>query len=81
MLWRFLKKYTGGDAKKTVAGTKDDNGWEAWRKLNEDMEPGLIMQEAKVMSQYTGMVNKRGKNPIETKALMRELEDKARRVE
>ena len=31
MLWRFLKRYTAGDARKVVSSVSDRNGWEAWR--------------------------------------------------
>jgi hypothetical protein len=39
------------------------------------------MREAQVMSQFTGMVNQRAKNPSETRATMLELDEQARRVE
>ena len=39
------------------------------------------MREAQVMAQYAGMVAKRAKNTTETKTLMVELEEKARKVE
>jgi len=81
MLWRFLKRYTSGESRKVVTGVREDNGWEAWRKLHLQFEPGLVMREAQVMSQYTNMVNKRAKNPQETRSLMVELEERAKRVE
>ena len=81
MLWRFLKKYTEGDGKKIIAGVRGDNGWEAWRKLHQEFEPAAVMREAMVLSQYTGMVAKRAKNPEETRTLMIELAERARRVE
>ena len=33
MIWRFLKKYTSGEARKVVCSAPNRNGWEAWRKL------------------------------------------------
>ena len=72
-LWRFLKRYTEGEAKKIVSGIKKDNGWEAWRKLHQQYEPGSTMREAVARSQFTGMVNKRSKTPKETRALMVKL--------
>ena len=39
------------------------------------------MREAQAMAQFTGMVNRRAKNPAETRALMLELEERAQRVE
>ena len=81
MLWRFLKRYTAGDAKKVVSSVSDRNGWEAWRKLHLQFEPALVMREAVVMAQFTNMVNKRAKTPAETKALLVELDERAKRVE
>ena len=65
MLWRFLKKYTAGDASKIVSSVSDRNGWEAWRKLHLQFEPALVMREAVVMAQFTSMVSKRTKTPAE----------------
>ena len=45
MLWRFLRKYTEGDAKKVVASVHERNGCTAWRKLRQQYEPGLVMRE------------------------------------
>ena len=81
MLWRFLKKYTAGDARKIVSSVSDRNGWEAWMKLHLQFEPALVMREAVVMAQFTSMVNKRAKTPAETKTLLVELEERAKRVE
>ena len=81
MLCRFLKRFTEGEAKRVVKGVSDDNGWEAWRKLHQQFEPGMVVREAQVMARYTGMVNRRAKTPKETKALMVELADRAKRVE
>jgi len=83
MLWRFLKRYTavGGEGRKVVMGVRDDNGWEAWRKLNVDFEPALVAREAHVMAHYTSLVNRRAKSPQETRTLMVELEERGKRVE
>ena len=81
VLWRFLKRYTAGDARKVVSSVSDRNGWEAWRKLHLQFEPALVMREAVVMAQFTNMVNKRAKTPQETKALLVELDERAKRVE
>ena len=63
-----------------MTSVKDDNGWEAWRSLNAQYEPATAIKEAMVMAQYTGMVTKRAKNPEETKKMMVDLEERARRV-
>ena len=66
---------------KLSRGVREDNGWEAWRRLHEQFEPGSLMKEAQVMSQFTNMVNRRGKSPAETRTLMVELEERSKRVE
>ena len=81
MIWRFLRKYSDGDAKKIVSSVRMRNGWEAWRKLHQQYEPGMVMREAMVMAQFTNMVSKRAKNPKETKAILVELEERAKKVE
>jgi len=81
MIWRFLKKYTSGEARKVVCSAPNRNGWEAWRKLHLQYEPQLVMREAVVMAAFTNMVAKRAKNPSESKTLLLELDERARRVE
>jgi len=76
-----LKRYTSGEAKKVVCSAPNRNGWEAWRKLHLQYEPQLVMREAVVMAAFTNMVAKRAKNPSESKALLTELDERARRVE
>ena len=81
MIWRFLKRYTAGEARKVVSSASNRNGWEAWRKLHLQFEPALVMREAVVMAQFISMVNKRAKTPAETKTLLVELDERAKRVE
>ena len=81
MLWRFLKRYTSGEAKRVVMSVREDNGWEAWKKLNQQYEPGLMVREAQVMARFTGTVGKRARNVKETKMMMTELGERAKRVE
>ena len=64
MIWRFLKKYTSGEARKVVCSAPNRNGWEAWRKLHLQYEPQLVMREAVVMAAFTNMVAKRAKTPV-----------------
>ena len=63
MIWRFLKRYTTGEAKKVVTSVSHRNGWEAWRKLHLQFEPALVMREAVVMASFTNMVSRRAKTP------------------
>jgi len=81
MVWRFLKQYTAGEARKVVGSAPNRNGWEAWRKLHLQYEPQLVMREAVVMSAFTNMVTRRAKSPQESKTLLLELDERARRVE
>ena len=76
-----MKRYTSGEAKKVVCSAPNRNGWEAWRKLHLQYEPQLVMREAVVMAAFANMVAKRAKNPSESKALLTELDERARRVE
>ena len=80
-LYRFLKRYTGTEARRVVLGVAEDNGWEAWRKLNQQYEPATVTREAQVLARYTNMVTKKAKTPRETKTLLNELSERAKRVE
>ena len=81
MRWRFLNRYTAGEERKVVSSASKRNGWEAWRKLHLQFEPALVMREAVAMASFTNMVSRRAKTPGETKALLVELDERAKRVE
>ena len=76
-----LEGYTDGVSRGNVTSVHDKNGWEVWRKLHQQFEPGVVMTEAVVVAQFTNIVNKRAKNTMETNNLLVELEEKAKRVE
>ena len=80
-LWRLLRRFSEGEARRVIMSVASDNGLDAWRKLHQQFEPSVVMREAQAMAQFTGMVNRRVKNPAETRAMMLELEERARRVE
>ena len=80
-LWRFLRRYTGTDARRVVSGVSDNNGWEAWRQLNQQYEPSTAAREAHVMTRVLDMMKKRAKNPKETKMMMAELNERSKRAE
>ena len=63
MVWRFLKRYTTGEARKVVSSAPNRNGWEAWRKLRLQFEPALVMREAVAMASFTNMVSRRANTP------------------
>ena len=50
-------------------------------KLHLQFEPALVMREAVVMASFTNMVSRRAKTLGETKALLVELDERAKRVE
>ena len=79
MIWRFLKRYTTGEAKKVVTSVSHHNGW----KLHLQFEPALVMREAVVMASFTNIVSRRAKTktPQEAKALLLELDERAKRIE
>ena len=81
MVWRFLKAHTINDARKVVTSTPNRNCWETWRKLHLQYEPLLVMRGAVTVSHFTSMVNKRARSPAETKVLLLEMDERARRVE
>ena len=55
---------------------------ESMEKLaHTHMEPHLAIKETQIMSNFTNMINKRARNPAETKVLLMELEERAKRVE
>ena len=81
MLYRFLKRYTGTEARRVVQSVPEDNGWEAWRRLHQQYEPATVTREAQLMSRYTNMVTRKAKTPRETKMLLIELGERAKRVE
>ena len=81
MIWRFLKRYSAGEARKVVTSASHRNGWEAWRKLRLQFEPALVMREAVVMASFTNMVSRRAKTPQAAKALLLELDERVKRVE
>ena len=81
MIWRFLKTKTTGEAKKVVTSVSHRYGREAWRKLHLQFEPALVMREVVVMASFANMVSRRAKTPQEAKALLLELDERAKRVE
>ena len=79
-LYRFLKRYTEGEANQVVVSVQEENGWEAWRCLHEMFEPSMAMKNAQVSFQFTSMISHRAKNAMETRAKLVEFRAKAQRV-
>ena len=81
MLHRYLKAYSGTEARRIVLGVSTNNGWEAWRKLNQHYEPHTVHREGQVLNHFTAMINKRAKDPKELKERMVEYNERWKRVE
>ena len=70
-----MEEYIEGDAEKLVKCVKNQNGWEAWRRLSKHFEAGVAAREAGVRQAFGNMNNKKAKNPSETQSRMVELEE------
>ena len=79
---RFLKRNTapGTEGRKVVEATPEDNGWEAWRRLKQHFELQMAIRSGQATNAYTAMINKRAKNPIETKMLLTALAERGKVV-
>ena len=64
-----------------MLGVSTNNGWEAWRKLNQHYEPHTVHREGQVLNHFTAMINKRAKDPKELKERMVEYNERWKRVE
>jgi hypothetical protein len=80
-LWSLLRRYTEGEARRVVMGVANNNGWNAWRRLQQNFEPSIVIHEAHAYAQFSGMVSRRAKNPSETRTMLLELEERSRRIE
>ena len=80
-LWRFLKVFTGADARKVIGGVAEHNGWEAWRQLNRHYEPATAIKEAQLMQRVLEMAKVRAKGVKETRVKLIELGERSKRVE
>ena len=81
VLWSFLRRFIDGEARRVVLSVSNCNGWNAWRKLHQNFEPSLAARVGQVMASFTGMVNRKAKNQAETRSMMLEVDERARRVE
>ncbi len=44
-VWRLLRRITDGEAKKVVMSIKGEDGFRAWQKLRQRIEPGLAARQ------------------------------------
>ena len=77
---RFLRHYTADTLKLVVENSPEYNGWEAWRKLEEQCEPSVGVREAHVMEAFTGMARMSCKNAKETRRTLADFEQRRARV-
>ena len=61
--YRFLKLYTGEQLHRSMECAKQDNGFEAWRQLDLQCEPGVGVREAAVTQACSGLAATCAKNP------------------
>merc|ERR1711994_42621 len=69
---------TEGYMGKVVTSVETNNGWRAWQELCNQCEPEVASRQAHAMTQFSGMVTKRAKTIVETKALVNEMDRRAR---
>ena len=65
MQW-LLEHRTEGEAKKVVAGVKDKNGFEPWRRLHERFEAGLGSMLEAAMQELSDSLKRPATVPEET---------------
>ena len=80
-LWRLLRRITDGKSKKVVMSVKDEDGFRAWQRLKQRIEPGLAARQGIVMAEFSGMVDRLANSPGETIALLTEMDRKMKLVE
>ena len=79
-LYRFLKAYTSDNMRKTIENVTEDNGWEAWRLLEIQCEPAVGVKQAHVFNDFTALIKQTAKKTRETRKMLTEFEQKARRI-
>ena len=80
-LFRFIKLYTGEQPHRSIECIKEDNGFEADRQLDLQCQPSVSVREGHIMNAFTGLVATRAKTPKDTRRLLLELDQRAKRVE
>ena len=52
--WRLLRRFTSGEARRSVTSVDKNNGWEAWRRLHQHSERGLPRRGVRGRRPYLG---------------------------
>ena len=79
-IWRALKKLTEGEARKVVTAVLEENGYKAWRRLDEHFEPGLAGKMGQVVAEFSGLIKTPAKTPQELKKMITELTQRMKAV-
>ena len=61
--WRALKGLTAGEANACVMTVNEEGGYIAWRRLNENFEPGLTARQGNVLFDLNALGQKQAKKP------------------
>ena len=72
-IWRALKKLTEGEARKVVVAVESEDGYKAWRRLDEYFEPSLAGKMGKVVAEFSELIKSPARNPEELRKLINEL--------
>ena len=80
-MYRLLKKYTCGAPRRIIEVVRDDNGWEAWRQLQQNCEPALLMRSGQALKEFALLAGKKAKNIKESRQLLASMDEKAKVAE
>jgi len=73
-LYRYLRRYTEGEGRKTVEGARDNNGWDAWRRLHSHFEQGMANQKAQARQALANYMTRKAMSVQESRTIMNELD-------
>ena len=82
-LWRTLKALTeeGCEARKIISSVRDEDGFQAWHKLNMHYNHSLAARHGRVLAELTAMGTSPAKSPQEIRQELTELEQKIKTAE
>ena len=80
-IWRTLKALTEGESKNIVCSVKDEDGFEAWHKLNRMFETSLENRQGMVLTEFNDLIKSPAKTPGELRKMITEMENKMKTVE
>lgn len=77
-VYEALKGMTDNEALATVRGVTGGRGFEAWRRICQQFEPGVAAARHGAFHRVTAMGEKPAKNTMETRRLLVELDNRLR---